>query len=57
MLLQALELFGYRYGKHPLDLSLLVKQGLLSAATYRIVFYLGWTYQLNENGRGYSLAT
>ncbi len=56
-LVQALELFGYRHGKYPMDLSLLVKQGLLSAATYRTVFYLGWTYQLNENGRGYSLAT
>jgi hypothetical protein len=56
-LLQAIELFYYRHDRFPVDLSLLVKQGLLTATTYRTIFYLGWTYQLNEDGRGYSLAT
>ncbi len=56
-LVQALELFRYRHGKYPLDLSLLVKEELLAASTYRTIFNLGWSYQLQEEGRDFSLAS
>jgi len=54
-LVQAIELFHYRHDKYPLDLSLLVKEELLAPPIYRTIFLLGWTYQLHENGDGYSL--
>ncbi|MFH1843146.1 MAG: DUF4388 domain-containing protein [bacterium] len=52
----ALQLFKYRHGRYPVDLSLLVKEGMLSTATYTTTRQLGWIYQLLENEQTYSLA-
>jgi len=52
---EAVELFRYRHHRYPVDISLLVKENFLPAATYRTYLTLGWTYRLLDSGEGYSL--
>lgn len=56
-ILTAVDLFHYRHGKYPIDLSLLVKEGMLANTTYATLIDQGWTYQLLDSGQAYSLAT
>jgi hypothetical protein len=53
---QAAALYRYRYGQYPVDLSLLVKEGMMTPKVYRILARLGWTYRLQDDKDGYSLA-
>ncbi len=52
---QAALLFRHEHGRFPADLSLLVKDGSLAAATVRTVQARGWTYRVADQGRGYTL--
>jgi hypothetical protein len=52
---EAVELFRYRHGRYPVDLSLLVKEGMLEQDTYALVIAQRWIYRLRDNGQGFSL--
>jgi hypothetical protein len=52
---QAALLFRHEHGRFPADLSLLVKDGSLAAATVRTVQARGWTYRVADQGRSYTL--
>lgn len=52
---QAALLFRHEHGRFPADLSLLVKDGSLAAATVRTLQARGWTYRVADQGRGYTL--
>lgn len=52
---QAALLFQHEHGRYPADLSLLVKDGSLAAATVRTLQARGWTYRVADQGRSYTL--
>jgi len=52
---QAVELFRYRHSEYPVDLSLLVGEGLLPQPVYRTVVDLGWRYQRAARGGNFLL--
>jgi hypothetical protein len=55
--IRAAELFKYRHGKYPLDLSLLVKEGLLGQSTYQRVVHLGWQYQATGKAQTFTISS